>query len=183
VLCQGVDESSKHLFIQCVYAQRVWSLCFKWIGIQSRLNECVLFALNGLVFSLYNVQHNDLKSHFENFHLLHVSNKHNLIWKGIWAAIVRCIWDHRNRVIFKKGQLMRRRSSICQSLRHGYGWNIGQNYWNTLSHIGIWIQYCVLKTTGNGMGSYFIGRQEGDAVMRTKVGCPCSASVECLSIM
>ncbi|XP_068479065.1 uncharacterized protein [Phaseolus vulgaris] len=32
-----------------------------------------------------------------------VNSNQNLVWKGIWAIIVRCIWDHRNNVIFKQG--------------------------------------------------------------------------------
>jgi len=49
VLCQTKEESCQHLFIECKYAQLVWSLCLKWLGI--------LF-----------VQHNDLKNHFVSFH-------------------------------------------------------------------------------------------------------------------
>ena len=45
-LCRIKEESSQHLFIECVYAQRDWSLCQKWLGI-------VL------------VQNNEIKSHFE----------------------------------------------------------------------------------------------------------------------
>jgi len=83
-LCQSKEESCQHLFLECTHALRVWSLCFKWIGI--------LF-----------VQHKDLISHFESFHLAHSSNKQNLVWKGVWAAIVRCLWEHRNSVVFKQG--------------------------------------------------------------------------------
>jgi len=68
-LCQAKDESYQHLFLQCKYAQWIWSVCFKWIGI--------LF-----------VQHNVLKTHFENFHLIQASSNQNLVWKGVWAAIV-----------------------------------------------------------------------------------------------
>ena len=48
VLCRTEEESSQHLFIECVIAQRVWSLCQKWLGI-------VL------------VQSNEIKPHFESF--------------------------------------------------------------------------------------------------------------------
>ena len=70
-LCQTNDESCQHLFLECKVAQSVWSLCFKWIGI--------LF-----------VQHNDLLTHFESFHLTQASSTQNLLWKGVWAATVRC---------------------------------------------------------------------------------------------
>jgi len=49
----------------------------------------------------YYVQHNDLQYHFVNFHLEQVNNNQNLVWKGIWAVIVRCIWGKINHVITK----------------------------------------------------------------------------------
>ncbi|XP_068498530.1 uncharacterized protein [Phaseolus vulgaris] len=83
-LCQTKEESCQHLFLECKYALCVWSLCFKWIGI--------LF-----------VQQKDILSHFESFHLFQSSNKQNLVWKGVWAAITRCLWEHRNSVVFNQG--------------------------------------------------------------------------------
>jgi len=83
-MCGVKDESSKHLFLGCKHALSVWSLCFIWIDI--------LF-----------VQHNVLKCHFENFHLVQVSNKQNLVWKGLWTSIVWSIWEQGNNVIFKQG--------------------------------------------------------------------------------
>jgi len=74
VMCQATDESAQYLFIQCETAQKVWYLCLRWIGIQF-------------------VQHKDVICLFEHFHLLHISSMQNLIWKGIWAAVVRSIWD------------------------------------------------------------------------------------------
>ena len=84
VLCQDKTESCQHLFMACDVALRVWALCYRWIGI--------------LV-----VQHNDLKNHFESFFLAQAYNKQNMVWKGIWVAIVRCIWEHKNSVVFKQG--------------------------------------------------------------------------------
>jgi len=49
-LCQTKNESCQHLFLECRYAMSVWSMCYRWMGI--------LF-----------VQHSDLKTHFESFHL------------------------------------------------------------------------------------------------------------------
>jgi len=84
VLCQSKVESCQHLFLECDVVVRVWDLCYRWIGI--------LF-----------VQHNPLKNHFESFTLTQVSNKQDMVWKGIWAAIVRSVWEHRNSVAFKQG--------------------------------------------------------------------------------
>ena len=83
-LCQSKEESCQHLFLECKHALSVWALCYRWIGI--------LF-----------VQHNDLITHFESFHLIQSSNKQNLVWKGVWANIVRCMWEHKNSVVFNQG--------------------------------------------------------------------------------
>ena len=83
-MCKAKEETTQHLFFDCFIAQRVWSLCYRWIG-----TMCV--------------QHKDLKIHFESFHLVHLNFKQNLVWKGIWAIIVRGIWDQRNMVFFKQG--------------------------------------------------------------------------------
>jgi len=83
-LCQSEEESCQHLFLECKHARSVWALCHRWIGILS-------------------VQHNDCLIHFESFHLIQSSNKENLVWKGVWATIVRCIWEPRNLVVFNQG--------------------------------------------------------------------------------
>ena len=49
------------------------------------------------------MQHNDLKIHFVSFHCTQASGMQNLIWKGIWATAVRCIWDQRNSILFNQG--------------------------------------------------------------------------------
>jgi len=78
------SHQCQHIFIECVVAQRVWSLCFRWIGI---------------VF----VQHKDILTHFEGFYLPQLSNRKNLLWKGVWATIVTCIWEQRNSIVFNQG--------------------------------------------------------------------------------
>jgi len=32
-----------------------------------------------------------------------MSGKHNQVWRGMWLAIVRCMWKQRNKVVFKQG--------------------------------------------------------------------------------
>ena len=76
-LCQTKEESCQHLFLDCKYAYQVWSILF--------------------------VQHNDIMTHFESFNLFQVSHNQNLVWKGVWTAVVKCIWDHKNLVVFKQG--------------------------------------------------------------------------------
>ena len=84
VVCQTKEESCQHIFIERVVAQRVWSLWFRWIGI---------------VF----VQHKAILTHFESFYLSQLSSRQNLLWKGVWATIVTCIWEQRNFVVFNQG--------------------------------------------------------------------------------
>ena len=83
-LCQSEEESCQHLFLECEHAWRVWALCFRWVGILS-------------------VQHNNLMINFERFHLVQCTNKQNLVWKGVWATVVRCMWEHRNSIVFNQG--------------------------------------------------------------------------------
>jgi len=77
------EESSQHLFLNCVFAQRVWSRCYRWIGI-------------------FGAQNRGIKNHLENFHLIHLSNKQNQVWLGLWATTISCIWKQRNLVVFKE---------------------------------------------------------------------------------
>ena len=84
VFCKETQETAQHFFIECAYAQRIWILCFRWFGITL-------------------VQHKDIVKHFESFYLPHLSVKQNQIWKGVWVAIVRSMWDQRNLVVFKQG--------------------------------------------------------------------------------
>jgi len=84
VLCNLLEESSQHLFLECGFAQQVWSWCYRWIG-------------------TLGVQNKDLMNHLMNFPLIHLSSKQNQVWLGFWAAIVSCIWEHRNIVVFRQG--------------------------------------------------------------------------------
>jgi len=85
-LCQKWYESAQHLFLECEVALQVWNWCFRWIGIMF-------------------VQHKIPRDHFESFCLVQVNYKQNLVWKGVWAAIVSSIWDQRNRSIFKQDRV------------------------------------------------------------------------------
>ena len=82
--CNMLEESSQHLFLDCIIAQRVWSRCYRWIGI-------------------LRAQNRGIKNHIENFHLIHLTNKQNQVWLGMWATIVSCIWKQRNLVVFNEG--------------------------------------------------------------------------------
>jgi len=111
-LCQTKEESCHHIFLECPFAQNVWTLCFKWVGI--------LF-----------VQHNVLLMHFENSCLPQASSKQNLLWKGVWAFIVRCIWEHRNSIVFKQGVVDVEETFLMAQLKS----------WQWLKHMGHHFNY------------------------------------------
>ena len=46
------------------------------------------------------VRHELITSYFQRFHLMGHNNRVNLVWKGLWVAIVSEIWSHRNKVVF-----------------------------------------------------------------------------------
>lgn len=52
---------------------------------------------------ILSVQHRDLESHFEELCLFHINHKQNLVWKGMWVAVERCICEQRNLIVFQKG--------------------------------------------------------------------------------
>ena len=74
VFCNQSVESTQNLFLDCGYAYRVLMFCYRWIGVLGAQNK-------------------DICNHFLNFHLPNLSEKQNLVWKGVWAAITRCIWS------------------------------------------------------------------------------------------
>jgi len=43
--------------------------------------------------------------HFDQFHLFHVNQKQNLVWKGVWIAMVWSLWVHKNKVVFEQGKV------------------------------------------------------------------------------
>ena len=84
VMCCSENESAQHLFVECIVAQRIWDRCLRWVGILS-------------------AQHRDIQSHFEQFTLCCINYKQNLLWKGVWVAVVSCIWEQRNLIVFQQG--------------------------------------------------------------------------------
>jgi len=84
VLCGKEEESCSHLFFGCSFAWRVWSLCYRWLG--------VLF-----------VSHIEPRSNFDQFRLNIPSESIRIVWNTIWVGVVSEIWSHRNRIIFKGG--------------------------------------------------------------------------------
>jgi len=57
-LCNLSEETSQHLFLDCVFAQRVWSRCYRWIGVLGAQNK-------------------GIQNHLMNSYLIHLSNKQN----------------------------------------------------------------------------------------------------------
>jgi len=51
------------------------------------------------------MHHNQARIHFQHFHMSSFNTRQNTMWKGMWLAIVREIWRHRNEVIFKQNKV------------------------------------------------------------------------------
>ena len=100
-LCKKEEESYRHLFLECNFAQRVWCYCFKWLGVSF-------------------VSHNDPMSNFAQFRMNMSSASINEVWNTIWAGVVGEIWIHRNSIIFNRG--VADASEVC-SLMQGKVWS------------------------------------------------------------
>jgi len=83
-LCGMEEESCRHLFFDCKFARRVWSLRHRWLGV--------------LV-----VSHIEPKSNFDQFRMSLASETVNIVWNTIWVGVVSELWNHRNNLIFKRG--------------------------------------------------------------------------------
>jgi len=78
------EEIAQHVLISCEVAQKVWDNCDRW-------------------FEISYVKHQTIINHFQRFSLSGFSKKVNLVWKGMWVALVWEIWMHRNRIVFNSG--------------------------------------------------------------------------------
>ena len=80
-LCNKDVETLQHLLITCEVAQRLWLKCDNWVGLST-------------------VRSIDIINHFCSFHFSGLSRKANYAWRGMWLAVVKALWIHRNKVIF-----------------------------------------------------------------------------------
>jgi hypothetical protein len=81
VVCEGVRESSTHLFLHCQYAAQIWGEIFKWLGV-------IL------------VMPDSLQCFFEYFSGFARSNKARKGFHLVWHTALWLIWKVRNDVIF-----------------------------------------------------------------------------------
>nr|AER13158.1 putative retrotransposon [Phaseolus vulgaris] len=81
------------------------ALTTAWRVLLDKMPTRSSLSRRGVWMGILFVQHKDLKVHFENFHLVHLNTKQNLVWKGLWVTTVRGIWEQRNLLIFKQGKL------------------------------------------------------------------------------
>jgi len=83
-MCNMYEESVDHLFLNCDIARKVWDNYDKWIDNTT-------------------VRPHSILNHFQSFYLMKLNNKSNLVWLGVWVAVVWEIWVQRNKVIFNEG--------------------------------------------------------------------------------
>ena len=84
--CLECEETVEHLFFSCKVAQKVWNMCYKWLGLNI-------------------VSHVKATINFQHFFLLNLNKRQNIVWHGMWLAIIGEIWKHMNRVIFKQSKV------------------------------------------------------------------------------
>jgi len=80
-LCCAHEENVDHLFFSCTVSQMVCNMYDRWLGLST-------------------VHHVKARANFQQFHLFDLNSTQNLVWKGMWLAIIGEIWNHRNGVIF-----------------------------------------------------------------------------------
>jgi len=85
-LCTKEVKTIQHLLITCEVTQRLWVKCDKWLAISS-------------------VRKIEVDSNFWGLSLSIFSAKANKVWKGMWLALAKGIWNHRNRLIFNNGKV------------------------------------------------------------------------------
>lgn len=80
-VCSGYKqhlETENHLIFERSCYSRIWTACFKWIGIPTAM-------------------HNSCKDQFQQFFgLLNWSMKNRNYWQVVWYAVVWAIWLARN---------------------------------------------------------------------------------------
>ena len=81
--CLECEETIEHLFISCKESQKVWNMCYKWLGLSI-------------------VSHIMVRNNFQHFNIVDLNRQQNLVWQGMWLAIIGEIWKQRNVVIFKQ---------------------------------------------------------------------------------
>jgi len=70
--------------MECKVIKTVWGSYERWVRISL-------------------VRHYSLQTNFLNFSLLCLNRNQNMVWKGMWAAIIVEVWNHRNKFVFKNG--------------------------------------------------------------------------------
>lgn len=82
VLCEGIPETTNHLFIRCTFAMDVWRGVWRWLD--------VLLEIPQNVFLLW-----------EGWNEVVVNNRIHKGFRLIWHAVVWSLWRMRNDRIFK----------------------------------------------------------------------------------
>ena len=86
VMCGINVEYVSHLFFSGKVVAHVWKMCDLWVGLSS-------------------VHHNIVVSHFIRFELQGMNKNCNKLWRCIWVAIIWCIWNQRNNIIFRNARV------------------------------------------------------------------------------
>ncbi|XP_058783599.1 uncharacterized protein LOC131658308 [Vicia villosa] len=86
VFCSVAEESVNHIFMDCSFSIRVWAKIFLWVGGDSGLGGDLASSLNSWILD-------NRRKRFRK----EVSGR-------IWLAVLWCIWNHRNDIIFNEAK-------------------------------------------------------------------------------
>lgn len=85
-LCSQELETADHVLLVCPFANRVWTSCYRWLGLSI-------------------AQPKNCKDHLLQHSLIGFNAKQNELFKVIWFAVTWSLWLTRNQFIFRGGNL------------------------------------------------------------------------------
>ena len=83
LLCSCAVETGPHLFFTCVFSWHVWMGIYAWFGVTT-------------------VIHYDGLIHYSAFQELARTKCQKRIVGAVWIAVIWCIWNCRNGVVFRE---------------------------------------------------------------------------------
>ena len=80
---------NSHMFFSYLVTSQIWNKSDIWSGINSVHQNCA-------------------KEHFSQFHIIGLNKKQNIVWKCMWVAVIRNIWNHKNNYIFRHCKMQKK---------------------------------------------------------------------------
>lgn len=119
ILCFGEEESTSHLFFNCVQAREVWKEVFKWLDTPT-------------------IQLQDPIQHFIRFGMMLKGRKLKRLKHLVWIATIWGIWQTRNKVLFD-GAVANISSIVHHIKQISWGWFASRKGRKTRLNYGDWL--------------------------------------------